>query len=643
MKTFKNKIFVTILFLTVAFSPMVAPRAHAGDIGSIVGIVLSGGLLIPVLVPQIVVSLLIGGYGLTLDNLGTVALNSLLGIDVITSIVLCGEGVTCVEGDDKVAVILTPTTPPESGFCGAYSVPLTFYIPAFNKSYVQEYCYENSTTPLVSYCSEYWPTNCTFGYSDIVCTRDFSSLKTYRGPVKPQYYEYMGWMGGEPGYAYDDRNGSVTVLSTGKTYSAEEANCLIPDPNGTYVKKASDGKCAALSEKSVLGTIDETKNKIAIYRTSVPVASIPDNNTLGYWFMGSGGVGGALGRQFGNGWTMPQYDGMSNAGADTGYYTCCKGYSSCDPRMCSNKPLRIVNYSDACKGNVCTFVDSDNVPQDSYVVYAAKILGDYNYGRINTNTEYGDNYGLTTFSVDASTAKPDKFLSKDDIAILEQGSIYGLALLPALWADSYHIGNTYIGPVKTGTLSSNCQLTVVASPGGTITGNTTDALGNDVDCKSTDGINPATCTYEYPLNSVVNLKAASSSASNTFSGWSGFSDPADETLCKVLSQTEGLCNGLVMNSSKTINADFNLGPGGCPDTDPCQIGTCVGSQCINADGCIFDGTKIGGTCCPTTDDCQADTCIGDTCQGQACPSNPYSPYAGEKNCSKIGTWKEVAP
>jgi len=201
-------------------------------------------------------------------------------------------------------------------------------------------------------------------------------------------------------------------------------------------------QCVPLQITHEQGSIDETQNKIAIYRFSVPTSQFQtasgevDNNALGQWFMGGIGLGGGFRDQIGNGWTSNTYDGTSLFNF-TGYFT----------NNGSDSPLAILDYSQVCQGNVCTIVDNVDVPQDSYVVYVAKILGNYIGPIYDTNDE---NYNYLTLQ--------NKFLSKN---ILGNGV---LAKLPEIWSNNYSMGDTYFGPLKTESIdSADCESGIATS------------------------------------------------------------------------------------------------------------------------------------------------------------------------------------
>jgi hypothetical protein len=639
MKNIKNKIFIAIFALFIAFSPIAVPSTHAGSVGDVLGAVFSGGLTLAIQVT---------GMDASLQNIMSFGLTQfVLGGDLYTSAILCGTGIICSNNNDGSAtaiLISADGSKLSQESCGGYVIPLTFYIPSFNQGYRAEYCYDNSNTTTTANDEYPGTTTSRKKQSNEICTTDRSSLKTYRAPIKGQSAGEYGSTPAtrdESGYRYN-RDGSVTVTATGKKYYGDEVNCIIADSAGDYVKKASDGKCTELSTEYKMGSIDETKNKIAIYRFSAPISKFADNSNdkinnqaLANWFIAnpSGGyVGGGFIDKIGNG-----YAEGSSGMYESNYTGCRRGENRQEGEYkCTDNstPFRVINYSDACSGNKCTIMDNDNVPQDSYIVYAAKILGDYNYGDYKQiGTANAPEY---EFYADASTVKPNKFLSTKNLSNSDSGSYAraNLAQLPYLYKDAYRLGNVYLGPIVTGMAENSCGLKITASPGGIVTGTSdkSEASGKGISCTSADGTTAAVCNYSFPYNTKVNLNAITSSpVAGSFSGWTNITGTGSSgpTVCD-LSTT---CN-VIMDANKTINANFNASPGTCPPTDPCQAGVCAPNQCFNG-SCAYTGTK---TDCCTLNGCEASTCSDKTCD------NGCNPNAqGTKNCSDSGLWKEVAP
>jgi len=288
----------------------------------------------------------------------------------------------CSDSQTAAGVTLV-STDVQSNQC-SYSIPVTFYIPSFNYGYreVLKYCYDDGSG---------------IENPNIVCDPLPSNTQRYRAPnfgesgyMDPEYYLPVGY------------------------------DCLISDPQGMFAKIDTTyvQRCSRIQIAYEQGSITEG-NEIAVYRFSAPVSQfqnssgVVDNNALGQWFMG-------LSSQIGSGWTAASY---FTGGSDNS--------------------LAVLDYSQACQGNVCTITDNVNVPQDSYVVYAAKILGSYSWLETVVYGA-GENEEIrTTYPV-----KQNKFLSKINL---------GNGVLASL-PEGASIGNAYLGPFKTGIIPADCGL-----------------------------------------------------------------------------------------------------------------------------------------------------------------------------------------
>lgn len=133
-------------------------------------------------------------------------------------------------------------------------------------------------------------------------------------------------------------------------------------------------------------------NQVAIYRFYIP--SDTPQAALNDWYFNS--VPNAVG----NGFTDV------NAFESIGYHT------SIAPEA---QPFDTKPYSEICSGNVCDKIKDNSVPPNSYVVYVAKMLGDYSWG----------GYLL-----------PNKFLNTDNG--------------PTADFPNPTLGNVILGPLRTG-------------------------------------------------------------------------------------------------------------------------------------------------------------------------------------------------
>ena len=170
------------------------------------------------------------------------------------------------------------------------------------------------------------------------------------------------------------------------------------DYSGIYYRFNTPKSCDTMS-------INEG-DQIAIYRFTLPA----DSNNLNSWFLND------LKNQIGNGFLDP---------STNSYWT------SSDVGPIATLPSSI------CSGTTCQIKDV-SAPEDSYVVYGAKIIG--NYTGSGENTTSGDEY--ISFNC---PSKPNKFLKKDNPG--------GGVVVP----DEYSsIGNMFNGPYKT----ESCRPTI---------------------------------------------------------------------------------------------------------------------------------------------------------------------------------------
>lgn len=107
----------------------------------------------------------------------------------------------------------------------------------------------------------------------------------------------------------------------------------------------------------------ETNRRIAVYRFILPGNS--NNNTLYNWYNG-------IKNQVGNGWL---YFG-SGVFDDDSYFTTMGAEVS---------KLAELDYAEMCNGSTCNIFTDAAVPQNSYIAYAAKILGPYNGIQVGNN------------------------------------------------------------------------------------------------------------------------------------------------------------------------------------------------------------------------------------------------------------------
>ncbi|MDP2946160.1 MAG: hypothetical protein Q8N61_01745, partial [bacterium] len=153
-------------------------------------------------------------------------------------------------------------------------------------------------------------------------------------------------------------------------------------------------------------TINENNNNVALYRFVKP-SNISQSELSDWYFQ--------IKNTLGNGflilddpptWDQPLYHQSADSGS-----------------------LVTLPYYTACSGNVCDKIADFSIPPDSYVVYAAKMLG--NYIGINTY-DYGNGIQCDVYP------GLNKFLDTDNASRV---------LLPD---SSAWLGNALVGPIKTG-------------------------------------------------------------------------------------------------------------------------------------------------------------------------------------------------
>jgi len=180
--------------------------------------------------------------------------------------------------------------------------------------------------------------------------------------------------GGDNGGGAGGGGGGASVSSGNKPLNCWQitSTMYIPQLNGS----GYNNQCAQ--------PLNETQSQIAIYRYSIPNSS--SQSTLNDWYLNQ------IKTKVGNGYLV------------NGYHTAAT----------EEGKIAQLPYSQLCAGNVCKFTD-DTVPDNSYVAYGAKIIGNY----------YKNEGG--------SCSWPNKFLNKDNA-----GSV--------TMSDTYKLGNAFDGP-----------------------------------------------------------------------------------------------------------------------------------------------------------------------------------------------------
>jgi len=300
-------------------------------------------------------------------NINAVSLVS-ASFDPVTTGSFCGSLGQEICGSFSSDGGLTLTSPSITSVAGSchYQVPVTFYNPRMNVSY--------------AYASGQWAVQeCSYGM-DYYCTNV---------PVST---------------VYSDSGCSISVsssFSTERRYSRYKSSCvgvsyqplnyaIVQDPN-----------------------FDETTRQVAIYRFTLPKNS--SKTELSKWFVSQ------IPSSIGIGWNDYPDPGVMVEGS---MVSASENYQFGS----ESTPLVTLPYSEFCSGNVCKFTDG-TVPEDSYVAYAAKILGTYNYiGTYNSSSAFN--------------TRPNKFLNNDNNST---------AFFPP---HNNTLGNAIVGPFEIG--KANC-------------------------------------------------------------------------------------------------------------------------------------------------------------------------------------------
>ena len=196
-------------------------------------------------------------------------------------------------------------------------------------------------------------------------------------------------------------------------------------PYGIYADGWSSPTGTVLTCGPVAG-LDESTRQIEIYRFTIPASS--SDTDLNSWFVTQ------IKDKVGNGFTIQQDNVYHTSAADS-----------------TGDLIYTAPASAMCQGNVCTFIDQ-SVPNESYVAYVAKIVGEYTGPGVPQLDNSGESYTnlLATYTVPdgngesvnklafaCNPSQPNKFLNTDNAATtVFPGSV---------------IGNAIIGPMKTDT------------------------------------------------------------------------------------------------------------------------------------------------------------------------------------------------
>ncbi len=280
----------------------------------------------------------------------------------------------------------------------------------------------------------------------------------------------------------------------------------------------------------------DTDKQIAIYRFSIPASS--DQTTLNNWYFNT------IKNNVGNGFTDlgSVYPGWGTIQCYPSSYHVAAGDVT---------PLGIFSYSQVCTGNVCTIIDN-TVPENSYVVYVAKMLGNYAGFRYIQSTSEGS---LDECPNDVNNL--NKFLNKDN-------NNMAVADFPSVGDLGASLGTAIVGPLKTGP----CPPTV------------------DIKANGSDG--PVPISY----NAAANLTWTSSSNATACTvsppGWTGTSGA--QSTGNLTSSVIYTANCTGPGGSASDSVTVNVG-GAAPTTTPKY--KCSGASCVQDD---VNGTYTVSNC-----------------------------------------------
>ncbi len=333
------KLISILLVVTVSYLFFAVQQAHAFFIGAIIGAIVAA-VSASVGVAAALIGTIIGTV-----IAGVVAV--VTGVAFIVTSFLCGS--PFVGGEQTGGFIgncgggfAVNINAADSAGCN-FQGHIAFFNPSMNKGYV------------VTQSTDYYK-QC---YGNI------------KGPTD-QCYDAEGVA---PDQRYADGPGAAGFNWLTAAYEQGSPGCTIKDPNGGYVahpeyilsgemqipgynvniptvcEKIKSKKTCEFSDTAN----DDASKQVAIYRFTLPATV--SGNQLVYWLFD-------LESQVGGGLTSV-----------SGYFSGWAGNAiSSDANIIATVP-----YSQICEGDICQFIDQ-SVPPDSYVVYAAKILGGFNYG-----------------------------------------------------------------------------------------------------------------------------------------------------------------------------------------------------------------------------------------------------------------------
>jgi hypothetical protein len=280
----------------------------------------------------------------------------------------------------------------------------------------------------------------------------------YNPRMNVSYYQPTAWSpnGGTcTEYVLPDMTGMGVMCTGGPVPSGP----LVPDPS-----------------------FSETDRNVAIYRFSIPASS--DQATLNTWFVNQ------IKTQVGNGW-----EDVPGAYGESNYLT---GSESA--------PLVTLPYTQLCSGNVCTFHD-DSAPTNSYVVYVAKILGNYGYSRVL----FAPSPDIPIYLGTDLDLLPNKFFNKNNASD---------AQFPSVSAQS--LGDAIVGPYQLGTPNCPIPYSCTGLPANANPFAAPDNTGLTVDTTYTySGVGDTATKCEFNCNNGYTYNVVTNKCNNNNDGFCG--------------------------------------------------------------------------------------------------------------------------
>ena len=509
-----------------------------------------------------ILNITINTYALTTITYLTVAGAAAIG-GVATVVAACVGGNLICNGNEDAILVMPTTEPITQASCATqqFSISPTFYIPSFNQGFV--------TAP-DTYCVA------SGGYDD----NDDPILACNPIPAGSQRY---------------------------KPNRDDNDYCYEPDPNGQYVMVSGVG-CVPVTEGATTPTsIDETQNKIALYRVTAPVSQFvnpttgeTDQMALVKWFTGIAGCRGynegSSQHAFGPGLAVSDSDPCYGGG----------GLALDRPE----KNLLAIYPHSKCSGNTCVLPDTYGIPEDSYIFYAAKILGNYTW--MVENEELCDDENSCIGGEPSIYYSPAKFLSAKNPPIAGTAN---LATFPWIYTKAYSMGDVLWGPTQTGGLeacpaaSQTPQKTsadLIVSTAGAGSGLITSTVGGvnagGFNCGISNGISYTTCSNTYNIGASVTLTATPASGS-TFTGWSGSgincSSLNNGDKCAISMNEDKLAIATFASSAKTLTVTKSgAGKGRVEDF---YGGILCGGSCLSANNIYNFDVVVPLTATPAED------------------------------------------